>query len=286
MHLAVDGEDTLSPARMGSVVNALTDFVDNKLEQSNELQDGQDDSVIALSYAKGKNHARTVLVKLMDLGAVSPLELGVQSHKESEEALQGKLLDQAISAATEVLHYISGAGLTPQTVMRAKVTGARPFRKLVKKSCLEAPDAFQCRKQKSEELLCAMAKVAGSKLMTVQVELAATAAGKTCQLSGGYYSSDLPAKVRAQLPEASAAAALSQEGARTELAAGSTLEAVSQSEQELKPTDASQAGFGVMHGLQRPKADEEWVQVDNLVRGMLKLLEEKDEPEEWPSRVL
>jgi hypothetical protein len=45
-------------------------------------------------------------------------------------------------------------------------------------------------------------------------------------------------------------------------------------------------GLGVMHGLQRPKADEEWVQVDNLVRGMLKLLEEKDEPEEWPSRVL
>merc|ERR1719336_3591448 len=129
----------------------------------------------------------------MDLGAVSPRELGVQTEP-ANEMQEAMLLDQAISAATEVLHYISGAGLTPQAVMRAKVTGARPFRKLVAKRCQGKPEEarFQCRKHQSETLLCAMVKVAGFKLK-VQVELEATATGKTCKLSGE--EGDLPAKI-------------------------------------------------------------------------------------------
>jgi len=286
-------EESFSPSRMGSVVGALTEFVDTKLETSDELKSTQDDSVIVLSFAKGsKSHPRTVLLKLTDLGAASPREvggeaaaLGLSRQEESEEAQQTVVLDQAIAAATEVLHYINDAGLTPQTVLKAKITGARPFRKFVRRSCdgVPAESSFQCRKQKSEELLCGMMKVAGLK-QKVQVELDATATGKTCSLPedlGG-----LPAKIGAQAKAFPAAAALSQEGAKTVLAADASLETASRSEQELKATDASQAGFGIMHGLEKPEADEEWVQVDNLARSALKLLEEADTPDEWPSRVL
>jgi len=282
MHLAAEVEDSLRPARMGSVVNALTNFVDTKMETSDDLKEAQDDSVIVLAYAKGtKFPAKTVLVKLGDLGAVGPEELGTMDAAGSEWSQQTMVLDQAIAAASESLHYISGAGLTPETVMRAKITGARPFRKLVRKGC--GDEGIQCRKQKSEELLCAMTKIGGSNLKST-VELEATAAAMTCQLNFGL--SGLPAKVREHLEASPAAAtALSQEGAKTRLAADAALEVASRSEQELKATDASRAGFGIMHGLEKPQADEEWVQVDNLVRSMLKLLDEKDAPEEWPNRM-